>query len=110
MNSVRILFAILIFAFPLGIHAAQPQTLPPGAPAATMQPAPGDTPQPAEKPITAYSLPPDLAHKAHLLGQIGFGGQLVGFFYSLVILLLCLKWRLAPRFRDWAEHSTSNEF
>jgi STE24 endopeptidase len=71
---------------------------------------PGAAPQPAQKIVTAYTLPPDLYRKAHLLGQIGFWGQLVTFVYSLVILLLFLKWRLAPKFRDWSEKSASNRF
>lgn len=110
MKKFAFLFAILIFAFPHAIHAAPPQNPAPTAPAATMQSAPSDAVQPAEKTITAYTLPPDVSRKAHLLGQIGFAGRFIGFFYSIIVLAIFLKWKLAPKFRDWAEHSTSNSF
>ncbi|MGH9745276.1 MAG: M48 family metallopeptidase [Candidatus Acidiferrales bacterium] len=64
----------------------------------------------AEKKVTAYTLPPDLYRKAHNLGKIAFWGRLVTFFYSLIVLLLILKWKLAPKFRDWAERIVSVRF
>ncbi len=60
--------------------------------------------------VTAYTLPPELDRKARLLGQISFWGQIVGFFYSVFVLLLVLRWRLAARFRDWAERVSSRRF
>jgi STE24 endopeptidase len=114
MNRIRILSGILLFALSMGICAARPQSPAAGAPAQSMQAAQGDAraavPEPAAKPVTAYTLPPDLSRKAHLLGQIAFYGQLVIFFYSLIVLWLCLKWRIAPKFRDWAEKSTRIRF
>jgi STE24 endopeptidase len=128
MNQSRILFAllvvaILIFAFPLNSSLDGNQAPAPDAVAAAraQSPAPAAPPgisllssdekfQPPEKLITAYTLPPDLSRKAHLLGQIGFWGQLVAFFYSLIVLLLCLKWKFGPKFRDLAERSSSNGF
>jgi STE24 endopeptidase len=95
---------------PFAADAAQGQSPAPSSSIATTQPVLLETAQPAEKPIKAYALPPDLSRKAHLLGQIGFWGQLVVFFYSLIVLVFCLKWKLAPKFRDWAERSTSNGF
>jgi STE24 endopeptidase len=65
---------------------------------------------PVEKKVTAYTLPPDLARKAHNLGKISFWGRLVTFFYSVIVLLLILKWRLAPKFRNWAEGRTRFRF
>ncbi len=55
--------------------------------------------------VTQYTLPPDLYRKAHHLGQISFWGHLVGTLYSWIILLLILKWRLAPQFRNSAERT-----
>jgi len=66
--------------------------------------------QPTEKRVTAYTLPPDLYRKAHELGQISFWGELATFFYSLVVLLLILKWKLTPRYRDWAEKAGAVRF
>jgi Zn-dependent protease with chaperone function len=61
-----------------------------------------------EAKVTAYTLPPDLYRKARHLAQISFWGQIVLFLYSIVVLLLILKWRLAPRYRSWAEKASSN--
>ena len=66
--------------------------------------------QASEKRITAYTLPPDLYRKAHNLGKIGFWGQIITFVYSVIILILILKWKWAPKFRDWAERRTSVRF
>ena len=87
------------------------QQLPPApsSPSATVDAAPAPAP-PAEERVTAYTLPPALARKAHLLGQIGFWGELLSFVYSLVVLWLVLKWRLGPKFRDRAEKSARNRF
>ena len=90
-----------------GATAQQPAT--PSAPPAPA-PAPAATPQPAPGHVTAYTLPPDTYRKAHRLGQIAFWGQLVVFVYSLGVLLLVLRWRLAPRYRRWAERATSARF
>ena len=79
----------------------------PGAP-----PAPASAVAPQEMPrnVTAYTLPPGVYRKAHRLAQIRFWGQIVVFFYSLAVLLLVLKWRLAPKYRRWAERITSIRF
>jgi STE24 endopeptidase len=66
--------------------------------------------QPAVRNVTAYNLPPDLYRKAHTVGQIAFWGQLTRIFYSLIVLWLILKWRLARKFRDWAEKTASARF
>jgi Zn-dependent protease with chaperone function len=60
--------------------------------------------------VTAYTLTSDLRRKAHLLGQIAFWGQIVGFFYTVFVLLLILRWRLASKFRDWAENCSPSRF
>src|SRR6185437_3854966 len=64
----------------------------------------------SERKVTAYTLPPDLYRKARHLAQIAFWGQIVLFLYSIVALLLILKWRLAPKYRTWAEKASSNRF
>ncbi len=65
---------------------------------------------PSDQHVTAYTLPPGLYRKAHLLGQIAFWGQLAGFIYSLAVLLLILRWKWAARFRDWAESVSKSRF
>jgi STE24 endopeptidase len=124
MNNLRFFFAILIIAFPLGslyersqattlavaaVASAQPQSSS-SSPSAAMQASSDQAAQATEKTITAYTLPPDLARKAHLLGQLGFMGRFIGFFYAVLVLVLFLKWKLAPKFRNWAEQLTSNKF
>ncbi|HXQ26468.1 MAG TPA: M48 family metallopeptidase [Candidatus Acidoferrales bacterium] len=82
---------------------------------AQQQPAPPTTPAaaPAEQApqkVTAYTLSPERYQKARHLAQIAFWGQIGVFFYSVVILLLVLKWRLGPKYRDWAEKVSSSRF
>jgi Zn-dependent protease with chaperone function len=66
--------------------------------------------QPAAKKVTAYTLPPDLYKKAHDFSQIAFWFQLLTILYSLIVLWLILRWRLAPTYRDWAEKAASAHF
>ncbi len=122
MRRLGILFAIFLFHFcvspslrahapiPSAASIAQQQPPAPTAPSASIQPESAAASQPSEKIVTAYTLPPELARKAHLLGQIGFWGRLVAFVYSLIALLLFLRWRLGPKFRNWAENVTSRRF
>ncbi|MGD0307015.1 MAG: M48 family metallopeptidase [Candidatus Acidiferrales bacterium] len=79
-------------------------------PSAPSQSAATQTEAPNERRVTEYTLPPDLHKKAHFLSRLGFWGQLVGFVYSVVVLLLILRWNWAARFRDWAESITKNRF
>src|SRR5690242_1801948 len=60
--------------------------------------------------ITTYSLPPDLHKKAHDLNRIRFRQALIAFVYGIVVLWLVLRWRLAPKYRDWSERISSNSF
>jgi len=73
-------------------------------------PAPAAETQPPRPNVTAYALPPALYEKAHHLGQIEFWFALLGFAYGVVLLWLILKWRLAPKYRDWAEKASRNRF
>jgi Zn-dependent protease with chaperone function len=68
--------------------------------------------QPPETPqeITGYTLPPELYKKAKDLSRIRFWQNLISFVYGLVVLWLILRWKLAPRFRDWAEKAFSKRF
>jgi STE24 endopeptidase len=57
----------------------------------------------SDRHVTAYTLPPDLYRKAHLLNKIYFWGQIASVLYTVVVLLLILRWNWAARFRDLAE-------
>ena len=67
-------------------------------------------PERVENKVTAYTLPPALYRKAHELGQIFFWAELAESVYSWIILLLVLTWRLAPKYRNWAERRSSARF
>ena len=65
---------------------------------------------PSSPKITAYALPPDLYQKAHRRNRIHFHLALIGVVYGIVVLWLILRWRLAPKYRDWSERVASNSF
>ncbi len=70
----------------------------------------GSTSYKNEEKVTAYTLPPDLYRKARHLARIEFWGQIVLFLYSVVVLLVILKLRLASKYRAWAEAASSKRF
>jgi STE24 endopeptidase len=87
--------------------AAQNQAPTSSAPAAS---SPAASPQPTEKKVTGYTLPPETHKKARELSQIHFRMALIGFVYGLFILWLILKLRLASKYRDWGERFSSRPF
>jgi Zn-dependent protease with chaperone function len=97
---------------------ARAQQSPSAAPAAQQQPAQAATPAaapaaaPAQAPqkITAYTLPPDRYKKARDLSRINFRFAIISFLYGLIVLWLVLAWRIAPKYRTWAEKASSNRF
>ncbi len=80
-----------------------------GSPISTAAPtsAPGVASQETPQKITAYTLAPDRYQKARELSRIYFRFRIIGFIYGLVVLWLILRWKLAPKYRDWAERSSS---
>ncbi len=115
--SVAALFLIQLIAIPSiaaqtqspsAASSAQQQTPPSSAAtsAASDQPAQSA----ASRTITEYSLPPDLHRKAHDRNRIQFWLALIGFVYGIVVLWLVLRWRLAPKYRDWSERFSSKSF
>jgi STE24 endopeptidase len=106
------LFAVVLLASCAAISVAaqnqpstseQPQSISPGVPAATAPPQ-------CTGKITAYSLPPDLHEKAHRRNRIHFRLDLLGVAYGIVVLLQILRWKLAPRYRNWSERFSSKSF
>jgi STE24 endopeptidase len=77
---------------------------------ATAPPSAQAPAQPAEKRVTAYTLSPEQYKKAHTFSRIAFWFQLATIFYSLIVLWLILKLRLAPTYRDRAEKTASSHF
>jgi STE24 endopeptidase len=115
MKTFRIVFAVAALTFCAAVlMAAQDQ---PSSVASTTQrqqatssasgnTAPTELPQSGSK-ITAYTLPPDLHQKAHRRNRIHFRLDLIGVAYGIVVLWLILRWRLAPKYRNWSERFSS---
>lgn len=61
-------------------------------------------------PITEYRLPPELHEKAHQRNRIHFRLNLIATVYGIVVLWLILRWKLAPKFRNWCERFSSRSF
>lgn len=60
--------------------------------------------------ITQYSLPPAELAKAHALYTIGTSLYFVETAWGFLVLLLILRWRVGPAFRDLAERATRFRF
>lgn len=97
------LAAAVLALFVILVAPATAQT--PATPIA--QPSTSTSPSPASIKITAYTLPPERAKKAHDLNRIYFRYSLISFFYGLIALWLILRAKLAPMYRDWAEKISS---
>ena len=60
--------------------------------------------------ITTYTLPPDLYKKAKDLSRIRFRSRMIDFFYGLFVFWFILRWKLAPKYRDWAAQASVHRF
>jgi STE24 endopeptidase len=60
--------------------------------------------------VSAYTLPPDLYTKAVKYSRAQYVLYFVDFAWGVIVLLLVLVWRLAPKYRDWAERATPVRF
>ena len=109
-------FGAAVVVFMIVAFALQAAQTAPSASSTTQQPAPStNTPSvPAASAqtakVTEYTLPPDLYKKARDRSRIHFWLGLTGFFYGLVVLWLVLRWKLASRYRDWAEGFSAHRF
>ena len=63
-----------------------------------------------QKEVKGYTLPPEKYAKAVAFSRAGYRLYFIGFFYNVILLLLVLRWRLGPRFRDWAERASRFRF
>jgi len=82
---------------------APPASTPAQTPASTAESQPRQI-------VTEYTLPPDLYKKARHLGEIRFRLAIIDFVYGVIVLWLILRWKLAPKYRYWAEKAASNRF
>ncbi len=118
-KAVLVLLAILGVSLALSPTLAAHRLQPPasvapqyGVPSSTAQApsSPAAAPQPTEKKVTAYTLPPETYKKARDLSGIHFRFNLISFVYGIFVLWLILQLRLAPKYRDWAEKFSSKHF
>jgi len=113
MKSSRVALAVAGFTLFAAISAVAQGQSPSTTPGTPAQPAsahaPVSTPQSNAK-ITAYTLPPDLHQKAHHRSRIHFRLALIGAVYGILVLWLILRWKLAPKYRDWSERFSSKRF
>ncbi len=116
MKNSRFLFCALLLTLSPGPGLSARQQ--PSSPSNTVQnsvsaaaaAASFASPQASEKKVAAYTLPPDVYRKAHQLSRIAFWGLLVSFFWTAAALLLFLKFRLGPKYRDMAGRATAVRF
>lgn len=59
--------------------------------------------QPATQRISAYTLPPERAQKAHDINRRYFSALLISLCYGMLILCLIIRVKLATKYREWAE-------
>lgn len=98
-------FALLLFAAGARAQNAPANPAPSTAIRAAQSAAPrtGAPVTPPNAVITAYTLPPPLYRKARNLSRIFFAFDLIASLYALLVLWLILHWKIAPKYRDWAE-------
>ncbi|HZU41314.1 MAG TPA: M48 family metalloprotease, partial [Terriglobales bacterium] len=97
---MRILAILCLFCWLLPNSVAQ-------QPAPDSQPA---TRAAAAQPSSAYTPPPENYAKAVAYSHARYRHYFVNAFYGFVVLLIILAWRLAPKYRDWAERVARRRF
>ncbi len=104
--NLLISLAALALASGQSQPAASPANTPKhGAAAGTPQ-----QPAPPQQQVKAYTLPPDKYEKAVAYSRARYRLYFIEFVYGVIVLLLVLGWRLAPKYRDWAERATRRRF
>ncbi len=104
--SVSFLFAlVLLFALPPLLRAQQPSQAAPSA-----SPQSFATPSYSAGAVTEYSPGKEAYQKAVAYSSAHELHFFVDALYGLLILVLVLSWRLAPKYRDWAERVSARRF
>lgn len=60
--------------------------------------------------VKGYTLTPEKYAKAVAYSNARYRLHFIDFVYGLLVLILVLRWRLAPKFRDWAEAASPRRF
>jgi len=86
---------LIVFALAVAAAVAQP-------------PAPAPTEQ--QKQVKTYTLPPEKLAKAIAYSQAKNWAHFIEFAYGVVVLAAVLAWKVAPRFRNWAQAVSGRRF
>ena len=109
LASVAVPIALVFLFAPPPLRAQQsPQAAPqpaPSAPSTVVAP-----PAYSGNVITAYSPGKDAYQKGAAYSAAHYRHFFIGALYSLVILVLVLRGRIGPKYRDWAERASSKRF
>lgn len=103
MRCVSFLFVCLVALFI--VSSARAQTPTPASPVekTTEQVQPADAAEKERQEVKTYTLPPEKYEKAVAYSRAGYRLHFIGIAYTLLMLFIILKLRIAPRFRDVAE-------
>jgi STE24 endopeptidase len=101
MKKLAVILAICGFAMVLHLAGTRAQA-PPGPMAAAPQDQ-ADSTQHFSRTVTTYTLPPDLYQKSKKLEKLKLIFFVLEPVYGLIVLWLFLRWKLGPKYRNWAE-------
>lgn len=107
------LLGTLLLALSLAASAAAAGELTASHPAASPETQPAASAPPAPAPqtaVTGYTLPPEKYQQAVAYARARYVLYFISVAWGMLVLLLMLRWRLAPRFRDWAERAVRVRF
>src|SRR5271157_5163638 len=107
----RIVLVLCLFILGSSLEASQPQ-LPTDAPAGSDTGTAPTAFQPSvnKRAPSAYTLSPHRAAQAVAYARASHQLYFLNLAYSVAVLLLLLRFRVAPRFRDWAEGASQSRF
>ena len=97
---------ILTFAISERANAWNPASRPAASHTTSLSSADLSFPE-EKKDVQSYKLSPEKYQKAIAYSRARYWEYFIGAAYFLLILLLLLRWRAAPRLRDWAERASS---
>jgi len=88
-------------AMPAGLAARSPQMA-----TSRQQTPPGETAAQRKPEVHRYTLPPEKYEQAVAYSRAEYRLYFIRVAYGLVVLLLVLGWRWAPKFGDWAQRAS----
>jgi Zn-dependent protease with chaperone function len=105
-NRIAVLALFLLFAATLAtLHAQSSPASDSSSPAVV-----ATAPVAAGAPIVEYAPPPAEYARAKAYSNSHYRHVFIGAFYGFLILLVILRWRVAPAFRNLAERASSSRF